>query len=151
MPRKYAGFSAVAGVTNGTNIQIISGAGTAAVRPKLYDLVIGSRATADSAGIYHLLDTSAASTHTNSNTPSRLDAQDAAATATLKGNSGGADATFGTVLYLPIPLNQRATFRWVAVPGGEVNLPASTTLGWGLRSIAASPTFVVDACVYWEE
>lgn len=47
---------------------------------------------------------------------------------------------------LEIPVNQRASYRWVAAPGGELVCPATNTTGIGAR--AKSPAYTGTAvCV----
>ena len=54
---------------------------------------------------------------------------------------------------LDVWVNQRATMRWVAVPGGEFMIPATADNGIGLQTIEAGAAVVVDVEVdlYWEE
>lgn len=41
---------------------------------------------------------------------------------------------------LTLPINQRATFRWIAVPGSELVAPATNLAGFAIRSKSASYT-----------
>jgi hypothetical protein len=53
-------------------------------------------------------------------------------------------------ILLQIPLNQRATFRWVAAPGGELVAPATASNGLGIISPTGSAV-VVSAQLHVEE
>lgn len=48
-------------------------------------------------------------------------------------------------------LNQRASFRWVAAPGGELVIPATATNGIGITPISAAYSGDVKATAHWQE
>ena len=52
---------------------------------------------------------------------------------------------------LELPLNHRATFRWVAAPGGELVTPATDNNGIGIKAIHASATTDFRVGAMWEE
>ncbi len=129
MQRKY-GFSG--SITAAATKSVWSIVGTSAVRPAIYDLLLGSNATpADNSSEWMLLRCTAAGTST-SVTPEKVDSGDPAATAVC-GKNHSAEPTYGTVSLLDIALNQRATFRWVAAPGSEFKAPATAANGFGLQ------------------
>ena len=73
-------------------------------------------------------------------TPSPLDAADRASQCTcLENHTSEPTYTSGGEL-LELPLNHRATFRWVAAPGGELVTPATDNNGIGMKAIHASAT-----------
>jgi hypothetical protein len=47
--------------------------------------------------------------------------------------------------------NQRATFRWVAAPGGEIILPAVVANGIGVRAITVTAAVNTNCCIHFEE
>jgi hypothetical protein len=52
---------------------------------------------------------------------------------------------------LEVPVNQRSTYRWVAVPGGELVVPAVDTDGIGARTKSSAYTGTVISNVhFWE-
>ena len=106
-------------------------------RLKWYDLILGSEASpADNAFLYVLQRFTAAGTNT-AVTPSALDPADAA-TESDAGENNTIEPTYtATLILLEVPLNQRATFRWVAAPGSELVSPATASNGIGI----ATPTF----------
>jgi hypothetical protein len=54
-----------------------------------------------------------------------------------------------SVLYIPV--NQRASYRWVAVPGAELVIPATNLYGFALRSRSAAYTGKVGMTAIWVE
>jgi len=103
-------------------------------RIKIYDLDFGSEATpADVAILWQLQRSTTAGTSTGV-TPQALDPADAAAAA-LAGTTFTADPTLTANAFpLSIPLNQRASFRWVAAPGSEIVIPATASNGVAIRT-----------------
>jgi len=107
-------------------------------RAKWFDLIVGSEASpADNAFLYVLQRCTAAGTST-SVTPSSLDPADAA-TESDAGENHTIEPTYtATLILLEIPLNQRATFRWVAAPGSELTVPATASNGIGIATPTSS-------------
>lgn len=119
-------------------------------RGKLYDAIFGSEASpADNPFLWRVARITAAGTST-AVTPQALDPADAA-TETDAGENHSAEPTYtsGAIL-LHIPLNQRATFRWVAAPGGELVWPATASNGLGIIAPTGS-TVVVTVQTHFEE
>ena len=118
-------------------------------RGKLYDVIFGSEATpADNAFRYIIQRVTAAGTST-AVTPQALDPADAA-TEMDSGENHTIEPTYtaGAIL-LAVGLNQRATFRWVASPGGELVFPATASNGLGEQkptssAVAITATLHVD-------
>jgi hypothetical protein len=118
------------------------------VRGKLYDLIFGSEATpADAIFLWEVNRCTGVPTGT-SVTPSPLDTADAAATSEVLENV----TVIGTggVTMMAIPLNQRATFRWVAAPGSELVFPATDNNGFGFLPVV-SPASIVTVTMFHEE
>ena len=138
--------------TNTANTSILGLTSAATIRPRIYDLIFGSDATpADMAAKYVLQRHTAAGTST-AVTPTALDPADPAALASA-GMAHTIEPTFtaGAIL-LHFALNQRATFRWVAVPGAELVLPATAANGATLRVITTNGTPVNTNCtIEYEE
>ena len=84
-------------------------------------------------------------------TPTPLDA-DAPASILDAGEDHSIEPTFtgGTEL-LDFDLNQRATFRFVAAPGGEFSIPAATATGIGATPISATYTGIARVTAHFEE
>ena len=153
MQRRYAASSSMGGsIMAATAKTVISNISTAAIRPYLYDFTFGTTGT-PSDSVMTVTVTRATSmtagTSCTTVTANPLDSTDAAATS----SSGGAwttEPTIGVVLF-QVGLNVRATYRWVAAPGGELVSPATANAGLALRTL--SPAYVLDASgtVYFAE
>jgi hypothetical protein len=52
---------------------------------------------------------------------------------------------------MEVPLNHRATYRWVAKDGSEIVCPATSGDGIGIHSLHASATTDFRAGAFWEE
>lgn len=121
-------------------------------RIKIYDVMFGSEATpADAAILWKMERCTAAGTST-AVVPQALDAADGAAL-TVGGENHTIEPTYTAAsLLLHVPVNQRATFRWVAAPGGEIVTPATAANGVGLQTDTISTgTPVITAQVYFQE
>jgi hypothetical protein len=132
----------VRGSKGGTNVaQIIAAQCQATVRRiKLYDYLVANADTpADNVYAHQILRTTADPTG-DTVTPNPLDPADAAAVGTGFDTVTG-DAA-GTVVLMDIPLNARASWRWVAAPGSELVAPATDNNGLaGRLSAATTATF----------
>lgn len=118
-----------------------------ATRPrrfKLYDWVFGSEASpADNPFLWLIQRCTAAGTST-AVVPQPLDPADAA-TEMDAGENHTVEPTYtAAAILLHIPLNQRATFRWVAAPGGEIVAPATASNGIGVQTPTASAVAVTS-------
>lgn len=123
-------------------------------RIKWYDIMIGSEATPNDAAIqWTLTRVSAAGAGTaTAVTPALIDPADAAALADAHENFTAEPTTYDSVPVLNISLNQRATFRWVAAPGGEIVTAATASIGAGIRTpVISTGTPVATVTVHFEE
>ena len=149
MARRYS----INGQATNTAAKTILGLTSAAtVRPRIYDFILGSDATpADMAAEYALQRYTAAGTAT-AVTPQLLDPGDPASLCSA-GQAHTVEPTYtANALLLQVAVNQRATFRWVAAPGGEIVLPATAANGVGLQVISVSGTPVnVNSTIHFEE
>lgn len=115
-------------------------AGATPRRVKVYDLILGSDATpADNAAEYNLSRYTGDGTPGSVVVPKPLDFADPVALA----DAGEGVYTIEPVytadeIMLNWSQNQRATFRWVAAPGGEIICPATTDSGVGIESITVA-------------
>lgn len=116
----------------------VVGSTTAPRRTKVYDVLIGTNGTpSDNAMEWDISRVTAGSTATTV-TAMPLDQADAAAINVSTANS----STHGTITALSnvfyVGVNTRASYRWVAAPGGELVSPATSSAGFQLRQ--RSPT-----------
>jgi len=128
MPRYAArGVRTDAGTTLG--VLFLETGGTV-TRGWLYDLIVGVDDTpADTAFKWEVSRGSAGTAAGTGITPELLDSADVAAQTAPLGTLTTNPTTIGSIPLLEIPLNQRATFRWVAAPGGELVWPATAGAG----------------------
>lgn len=127
-------------------------AGATTRRIKVYDLVLGSDATpADNAAEYVLQRYTVDGTST-AVTPQALDGADPAALAEA-GEAHSVEPTYtANAIMLQWAQNQRATFRWVAVPGGEIVCPNTADSGVGIQVIGIAGSAVnTNAMIHFEE
>lgn len=136
------GSASVQGVLN------LNAAASSMRRAKIYDLGIGCGASpADNAFIWVIQRCTTAGTGTTV-TPNSLDAADTLASTIVATATITVDATLtaGAFAYREA-LNQRASFRWVAAPYGELIIPATASNGFMIGlSAATTTTFDVGAC-----
>jgi hypothetical protein len=134
------------------SVGALTAPGAGARRAKIYDLMFGSEATpADNAFLWQLQRCTTAGTAGTNPTPNPLDPADAAAV-TVAGQAHSVDPTLtGGALPLTVALNQRATFRWVAAPGGELVIPATANNGFAIRTPTAGGLVAVSCTAHFEE
>lgn len=149
MSKRYAVTgSNASGSSNKTLINVI---GSTAIRPIVYDLILGCSATpGDIAAKFQVARTTAVGTAGSSPTPLALDPGDPAAVSTA-GTAHSAEPTYAATNFLVISMNQRATFRWVAAPGGELIGSSVASNGVGLQLVASGSALVFDGTVNWWE
>lgn len=138
--------------TAATTILGLTADATRPRRMKIYDVVVGSDATpADNAAEYVLQRITAAGTAT-AVTPQALDPGDPASEQDA-GEAHSAEPTYtANAIMLQWAQNQRATFRWVAAPGGEIVIPATAANGIGLQVIGIAGSAVnTNAVFHYEE
>lgn len=120
-------------------------------RAMIYDLMFGTDGTpADNAMVYKVDRQTTVGTGTAA-TPSPLDSQDAAALITATVNHTIEPTVTAATQLVEIAMNQRASYRWVAAPGGELVVPATNVAGLGAR--AKSPAYTGTAQCnlhFWE-
>lgn len=120
-------------------------------RIKLYECTVGSDNTPGDNTLKFVFQRFTAAGTSTAVTPQPLDLADAAAL-TAAGTTNTVEPTYtaGAVL-LTIPLNQRATFRWVAPPGGELVTPATNAAGLGVATPVAGGTPTITGDLKIEE
>ncbi len=145
----YSGVGAAAVGTNKTTLNLIS---TAAIRPKLYEMIVGCAATpVDIATLWHLERFTALGTEGSGFTPFPLDPLTSAAVADY-GVAHGVEPTYtANAILQKLSLNQRNTFRWIAAPGKELICAAAANSGIGLQAQSSGGVPVHEATMYHEE
>lgn len=144
---------AVADVTAGadpqTLINLFSTGG--ASRGYIYDILVSSGATpADQASNFEMQRTTAVQTGTGvAAVP--LDPDTAASTFDSDVDHTVEPTETASSLLLAFSVNQRATFRWVAAPGGELVLPATTANGSNIARRSSTAAYVADCTIHFRE
>lgn len=107
-------------------------------RTEWYDLVVGSEAAAaDNPFLYVVQRCTTVGTATTI-TIQPLDPADAATEEVASENHTVEPTYTANLILLEIPLNQRATFRWIATEGGRLVTPATASNGLGIQTPTAS-------------
>jgi len=119
-------------------------------RVKLYDWLFGSEATpADNVFLWQIQRCTTAGTATGV-TPQPLDPADAATELDAAENHTVDPTLTAAAMLATIPLNQRASYRWVAAPGGEIVTPATASNGVAIRT-PTSTAVIVTSTVHVDE
>jgi hypothetical protein len=120
-------------------------------RAWLYDVMFGTDGTpADQVLSYKVDRQSTVGTGTGA-TPAPLDAADAAALITTTLNNTIEPTVTSATQLIEIGVNQRASYRWVAAPGGELIVPATNTNGLGFRAKSPAYTGTAMCTLHWWE
>lgn len=129
----------------------VTGATSATRRTKWYDLLIGTNGTPADNYMQFTVDRVSGNSSATSYTPLPLDPADGAAVSTCTVNS----STFGTITsdttLWYVGINQRASYRWVAAPGSELVMPATSSAGAQLRVLSGGYTGTVTATLLFQE
>lgn len=125
--------------------------GTRPRRLKIYDFTVGSEATPADNALVHTAQRATAAGTATAVVPLALDPADAATEADAGENHTIEPTYTADAILWKIAANQRATYRWVAAPGGELVTPATAANGVGWFTTHASFTGLVNAVVHFEE
>lgn len=120
-------------------------------RVKLYDITFGSEAVAADNAIMWQLNRSTTAPTATSFTPVALDPADAACVTLCGENVTVQGTNTASAFLLSVPLNQRATFRWVAAPGGEFVIPATASNGVHFNTPTTTNTPALTVNCHFEE
>ncbi len=145
---------AAAGNKGAASVQTVLHLNAAAASPrraKLYDVSLGCGASpADNAFTWIFQRATTAPTGATL-VPNSLDPADTLASTIVATQTTTADGTLTSAAILNrFALNQRATFRWVAAPYGELIIPATTSNGI-MIGLSAATTTSFDAGANFEE
>lgn len=154
--RRYNGY------TNQTNTASTTAAlfnivGATNARLAVYDIESASDATpADNAAKFALQRTTADFGTPTAVTPRPLDPADPASLALFSAPGGTAVTATANVFVLQWAQNQRATFRWIAAPDGELIIPQGTNQTTTINGLCLMPLVATAAVnyvfsVHWRE
>ena len=148
------GSSGGAAVATGfkTLLSISASTGGTPRRGKIYDVLVGTNGTpADNFMVWDIsrkVDTVGTSIDV---TAQALDPADAAAdTQAFQDYSSEPTITASSAVF-SVGVNQRASYRWVAAPGGELVWPASAGSGFGLRVLSGGYTGTATGTMHFTE
>lgn len=112
-----------------------------ATRPRrfeIYDLIFGSEAAAADNPFLYVLQRCTAGGTSTAVVPQAVDPADAA-TEMDAGENHTVEPTYtAAAILLELPLNQRATFRWIATERGRLMAPATASNGIGIATPTSS-------------
>lgn len=148
MPRRY---SINGSRTLGSNVTVLGLTSTAAIKPEIIYLCLGSVGTpADNAAEYRLNRYTAAGTST-AVTPQALDPGSPAATASA-GENHSAEPTYtsGAVLWRSAK-NMRPTLQVYFQEGAGIVLPATASNGVGLLNVSVTTAYAEMATIHYVE
>lgn len=150
--RNYSGIARAITNTTSTTTPLWYMTGGTVSRLTIYDLISGSDATpADNYAEFAIRRTTTAGTTTTTFVPTLLDPANGAAAAVFVLTASAQPTITGNSDLINIPQNQRATFRWVAAPGGELIVPATANNGLALMAVASNATATYGFTCYWQE
>lgn len=126
--------------------------GSSVVRPRIYEMDFGSTPVApvDQASTFLLSRSSAVGTAGSNPTPQPLDNQEVAAVSTV-GIAHTAEPTYAATGLWQVPLNHRASWRWVAAPDSEFICTATASNGIGLSRTSSTATYGATGTVLFFE
>lgn len=145
------GIAANKGAASVKGVAYLTAAAASMRRAKVYDIQFGSNATpGDTSNNWIVQRCTTAATATGL-TPNALDPADTLASTIVASHTVTVDATLTAGAFLlNVALNQRATFRWVAAPYGELIIPATASNGV-MIGVDTATTTVLNAGVNYEE
>lgn len=121
------------------------------VKPKLFEILLGTSVTpADNAGEYRIIRTNTAGVGPQAITEALLDPDSAAIRVVANGGTFTTDPVETGGALLTIPLNQRATFRWVTNTKFIMGVNTANE-GLALDIVSQSSAFAIPATLMWEE
>ena len=151
MSDRYAATGASAVTSGGKTVLSIENEASPIIRGKVFDLVIGAEGTPADVVLNWVARRASGGGTSTGVTPAPLDF-DAPASNLEAGEDYSPEPVYpaGQEL-LDMPLNKRASFRWVASPGAEWMIPANAADGIGIVAIHASDTDTARATMHFEE
>ena len=137
---------------SGDSVGVLTSEGASVPRRlKIYDLTFGSTSTPADAAISWVTQRCTAAGTGTAVVPQKLDMADSAATAEAAENLTIEPTYTSAEIVLNVGLNQRATFRWVAAPGGEIVTPATDEAGVGWLPTLSTGTPVLTITAHYSE
>jgi len=145
------GVKASKGAASVQTVLLLVAAAATPSRGKIYDIGFGSGATpGDNAFLWIIQRCTTAGTG-SALTPNALEPADTVAATIVAKDTVTVDPTITAGAFVwGEPLNQRASFRWVAAPYSELVIPATASNGF-IVGLSAATTTAFDAGAQFEE
>ena len=138
--------------TPGDSVLSLVGISATLRRSYTYELIFGVEGTPSDNVMTWKVGRVTAEGTADSVVPTRLDLADAESDMNVGENHSSEPTYTSTEELLEIPLNTRATFRWVATPGSEIITPSTNEAGYGIVAFHASLTSTnYRATALWSE
>ena len=123
-------------------------------RGRVFELMFGTAGTpADNSYVFDMSRQTAAGTATAA-TEVPLDPADGSPTISRSdcfvNYTGEGTITAASSVFM-LPINQRASYRWIASPGGELYWPATNVAGFAFRAKSAAGTAIAGMTMYYED
>lgn len=157
MSRNYNVSGNCVSGTGSATLPIMNIVGATTIRPKIYDVMLGTDATpADNAMKFTFQRSTTAGTWGGAGgaafTPVALDPADPAALASANQGVCSVGPTLTASAFVhQWAMNQRASIRWVAAPGGELVIPATASNGLSLMVLVATASVNVAFGIHYNE
>ncbi len=150
MGDRYAQTGTEAAVS--ASLQTVLGiTGDANVRGRLYDFTVSQSGTPEDSTVNWTVMRYTVAPTGSAVTPTALDDGAPAAQLVAVEDAGTTGThTAGSEMF-DQDINERAAYRWVAAPGGELVIPANATNGMGIRTTSGAYTGTADATAHHEE
>lgn len=117
----------------------------------IYDVLLGADGTPADNSITYKVDRQTTVGTGTATAGNPLDGGDAAGLLVETVNNTIEPTVTASTQFIELAVNQRASYRWVAAPGGELVVPATDVTGIGVRAKSAAYTSTTTAGVhYWE-
>jgi hypothetical protein len=150
---KFHGHGSCAIGTDKAILNLFRSVATPTSRARIYDLLVGCKATpADLASQFAIQRTTGIGTEGSGFSPVNLDPDGPASQSDFGVGVFSAEPTKTSAKeLLTLSMNQRATVRWVAAPGGELLIPATQNYGAALNCVGSTGTTAHEGTVFFEE
>jgi hypothetical protein len=135
-----------------TLVQITAATGATTLRRAwIYDVMVGVDGTPADNVINWIVNRNTSVGTATTHVPTPLETGDAAALITGRVNHTIEPIVTDQTGLIQIAVNQRASYRWVAAPGGELVVPATDVTGIGVRAKSPAYASTATACInFWE-
>lgn len=139
------------GAASVQSVAIVVAAAANMRRAKIYDWTFGCGASPADNSFTHIAQRCTTAGTGAALTPNALDQADTLASTIVCKDTTTVDPTLTAGSFgARKALNQRATFRWVAAPYGELIIPATASNGY-IFGLSAATTTSFDADIHFEE